>query len=61
MAWTEQERTLRTLKEKYGPTAFTEEAVNYRRVGFKRGKETVSAVGDTWQEAVERLERKWNK
>lgn len=50
---TEQEKVLKELKQKYGPTAFATQYENYCRVGFK-----ISAMGKTWQQAIEELERK---
>lgn len=58
MAWTEQERTLKQLQEKYGTTAFVEDRVNYKLVGFKRGAKKISAIGNTWQQAIEALGKK---
>lgn len=58
MGWTEQERTLDYLRQKYGPTAFCETHVHYRRVGYGTGKDRVSAIGDTWQQALASLESK---
>lgn len=58
MVWTEQERVLDAMKEKYGETAFTEDHQNYKRVGFKRKGATLSAIGHTWDEAMAELERK---
>jgi hypothetical protein len=57
MAWTEQYRILTQLQDKYGPTAYTEDTVNYRLVGFWRDGKQVFCIGQTWDEAIEGLER----
>lgn len=58
MAWTEQERALAQVQEKYGKTAFAEDHLTYRRVGYRRGEATISAIGSTWDEAIEALGKK---
>lgn len=54
---TEQERVLIQMRETYGKTAYTEHHMNYRLVGFNRGQR-VFAIGDTWEQAIDRLARK---
>lgn len=61
MAFPDQISALNYLREKYGKTAFVEDHENYRRVGYKRGKKTISAIGQTWDEAVEALGKKGRK
>jgi hypothetical protein len=58
MAFTEQEVALYRVREKYGKSGFTEDLVGYRRVGYLRGNRTVSAVGQTWDEAIAALGKK---
>lgn len=58
MAWTEQERALERVQKAHGSTGYTEDHGNYRLVGFKIGTHKVFAIGNTWQEAMESLERK---
>jgi len=55
---TEQEKALRTAKKEFGTTAFTEHHINYCRVGFRRGGNVLSAIGNTWEEAIKELEKK---
>lgn len=52
---TEQELALKSAKKQFGTTAFTEHHVNYRRVGFKSGGKVISAVADTWDDAIQDL------
>lgn len=52
---TEQELALKYAKKQLGTTAFTEHHVNYRRVGFKSGGKVISAVADTWEDAIQDL------
>jgi hypothetical protein len=55
---TGQEVALETLRDMYGKEAFTEDCIAYRRVGFKNKLGVVSAIGDTWQEAMGALAQK---
>ena len=55
---TKQEQVLDVMKKQYGKTAFTEDHVEYRRVGFRGKSGTVSEIGDTWQEAIDLLGKK---
>jgi len=55
---TEQEKALRTAKKEFGITAFTEHHINYCRVGFRSGGNVLSAIGNTWEEAIKELEKK---
>ena len=52
---TEQALALKRAKRQFGTTAFTEHHVNYRRVGFKSGGKVISAVADTWDDAIQDL------
>ena len=52
---TEQELALKSAKKQFGITAFMEHHVNYRRVGFKSGGKVISAVADTWDDAIQDL------
>jgi len=51
---TEQEVVLQRMRETYGKTAYTVNHLNYRMVGFNGGK----AIGDTWEQAINRLEKR---
>jgi hypothetical protein len=46
------------LRHLYGKTAFAEDHLRYKRVGFKRGEKTVSVIAGTWDEAIEALGKK---
>jgi len=61
MGLTEQESALKTVRTKYGPTAFTEDTVNYKRVGFKAGSEQVTGMGNTWTQAIKACDKKISK
>lgn len=52
---TPQEKALKTARHIYGPTAFTEDTISYRRIGYYRGTKIVMAIGDTWAEAFTNL------
>lgn len=56
--FTAQESALDQVHKKYGETAYTVHHRNYCLVGFKRGPKRVFSVGDTWAEAIDRLEGK---
>jgi hypothetical protein len=58
---TEQEQALKAAKKQFGTTAFTEDFLNYRRIGFKLGKKTITGIGDTWSEAFRDIEFKTRK
>lgn len=58
MGFTPQEKALSQLQKSHGKSAFTEDHLNYRRVGFRRGETTLSAMADTWDEAMEILRKK---
>ena len=55
---TPQENALALAKKRFGTTAFTEDHVNYRRVAFRTGGKTISALGDTWAKALAALAKK---
>jgi hypothetical protein len=46
---------LKTAKKVFGSSAFTEHHINYCRVGFRRSGELITAIGDTWEDALEGL------
>lgn len=64
MGWTEQERALAQVQEKYGKSGYTLDHLNYRMVGFfrpimhGRTSKRIFAIGNTWREALAELERK---
>ena len=53
MKKTSQKEALQLAQEKYGPTAFTEDTVNYKRVGFVNPitKRLVKGIGKSWKVA----------
>lgn len=53
-----QERALLRMQKIYGDTAYTENHLHFRLVGFKRDGKRPFAIGDTWAQAMERLEGK---
>ena len=56
---TAQETALHTARSIFGISAFTEDHIEYRRVGVKRpGKVVVTANGETWDEAIAKLKGK---
>jgi hypothetical protein len=56
MAWTAQEAALKQAQRKFGMTAYTEDTVNYRLVGYMRGNRRIFCIGDTWEQAMAALE-----
>ena len=50
---TKQEEALEKAQKKYGDSAFTEDTLNYKRVGFLNPvtKRQVKAIGKTWAAA----------
>jgi hypothetical protein len=56
-----QEKALKMARKLYGKTAFTEDTINYRRVGYVKGHKTVAAIGDTWDDAFAELGKKGDK
>lgn len=61
MAWTQQERVLTEAKKRFGPTAYVEDHLNYKLVGYGRGPNKVFGAGDTWQQALDALKEKANR
>lgn len=61
MAFTQQQEALAKIQKLFGETAFTEDTMNYRLVGFKRGSTKLYCIGDTWEEAIGALGRKAGK
>jgi hypothetical protein len=58
MACSEQQTALGKVQAIWGRNSFTDDHLNYRRVGMTRDKQTFCAVGDTWDEAIESLKVK---
>jgi hypothetical protein len=56
--FTKQQDALAQATKKFGKTAYTEDTVNYRLVGFAREGKKVFCIGDTWREAMAALEKK---
>lgn len=61
MAYTEQQRALDRVKKEHGPTGYTIHHLHYKLVGFGEGAGKVFALGNTWDEAIQRLARKAKK
>lgn len=55
MAYTDQQRALDGIKSRFGKSGFTEDHVNYRRVGCRIGLRKIWADGSTWEAATNRL------
>ena len=58
---TEQEQALQQVRAKYGPSGFTEDTVNYKRVGYKAAGEYITGMGNTWSQAIRACDRKVTK
>ena len=57
----EQEQALEQMQKEYGAASFTEDHQHYRRVGYRPTKKTVvSAIGETWTDAMARLKERIN-
>jgi hypothetical protein len=52
---TTQEKALKEAKKHFGHTAFTEDHINYRRVGYKKDGKVLTVMADTWKEAIASL------
>ena len=52
---TPQEKALKKARKTYGPSAFTEDTLNYRRIGYRYGHKEIVAIGETWEEAEDTL------
>jgi hypothetical protein len=46
---------LKSAKKAFGTTAFTEHHEAYMRVGYRKGNRIISAIGDTWEDALNAL------
>lgn len=57
MAYTEQQAALQRVKTLFGDRGFTEDHACYRKVGFPG----LSAIGETWDEAIINLQAKVNR
>lgn len=55
---TEQQRALAEVQRKFGDSAFTQNYIGFREVGFRQGALTIRAIGQTWDEAITKLELK---
>lgn len=58
MAFTQQQTALARVTELFGKGSFTSDHVDYRRVGCTIGEKWFSAIGSTWDEAIEKLKEK---
>jgi hypothetical protein len=56
--YTSQQKALERVTLLFGRTAFTEDHVDYRRVGCKIGPNKFSAIGASWDQAIEGLQAK---
>jgi len=55
---TNQEKALKQVKRMWGNTAFTEHHVHYFRVGCRMAGKVITAMGDSWEEAIAALDNK---
>lgn len=55
MSYSEQQSVLGRVMAQFGSKAYTEDHLQYRRVGVKGGD---SAVGQTWEQAILNLQAK---
>jgi hypothetical protein len=58
MPLTDQYSVLTLLRKAHGASSFTEHHINYKRVGTKYRGVWVTAMGDTWDEVVDKLNAK---
>jgi hypothetical protein len=61
MAFTDQQKAREKVRENYGQSGFAEEYANYKRVGYKRGDRVISAIGQSWDDAINELGKKDRK
>lgn len=59
--YTAHEQALLKTRERFGTSAYCEDNLTYKLVGFGRGSKKEFAVGDTWDEAIQALEKKVNQ
>lgn len=55
---TVQAKVLSNVRKQFGPSAFTEDTINYKRVGCVKNKKVYVSIGDTWDEAIKGLNNK---
>ena len=55
---TPQEKALHRMQKLYGLSAWTENHINFRQVGFRRNGEQFSGIGSNWDEAIKALKAK---
>lgn len=55
---TPQEEVLYQMRSTYGKTAYTEDTLRYKLVGFKRDEKKLFAIGNSWQQAIDGLEKR---
>jgi hypothetical protein len=58
MAFNAQEQALDRAQKMFGKSAYAVEGVDYKKVGFLRNGKHIFSTGDTWEVAIEELERK---
>lgn len=65
MSFTGQEAALHELEEKYGrneedkpPRVFTQDHVEFKRAGVRRGDGYITATGSSWNDVLEELDRR---
>jgi hypothetical protein len=58
---THQEQALKQARKQYGDSAYTEDTVNYRRIGFRspNGRH-ITGIGDNWHDAFVSVARQVN-
>jgi hypothetical protein len=59
---TAQEHALKQARKQYGDTAYTEDTINYRRVGFRCSNgRFINGIGDNWHDAFVSVARQVNE
>lgn len=58
MPFSSQQYALDRAQKKFGDSAYTVHHLNYKLVGFYPKGKKVFCIGDSWEEALECLERK---
>jgi hypothetical protein len=54
---TEQQKALNRARKEFGGTSFTEDHINYKRIGYKVNGRFVSQIGDTWDEVFAKISK----
>lgn len=49
---TPQEKAFFEMRDRFGRSGFTEDHINYRRVGYRLNGRVIAAIGSTWDDAI---------